>query len=122
QFDSAALDASKRLRFEPARRDGRAVAARIPFTFDFVRKPPPPTVPVVVPAPVPTPAPAPETKAPVTEGEPEELDVKGERPPREATTYVLKNDEIRKIPGTNGDLLRAVENLPGVGRPAALDG
>jgi hypothetical protein len=35
---------------------------------------------------------------------------------------VLKGDEIRKVPGTNGDLLRSVENLPGVARPSGLDG
>jgi TonB family protein len=38
-FDAAALDAARKLRFEPARRGDKAVAARIPFTFDFERPP-----------------------------------------------------------------------------------
>jgi TonB family protein len=125
-FDRAALEAANKLRFEPARRGDQAVAARIPFTFDFERKPPPVPPPVPAAVPVAAAAPAPEpTAAPVkepAEEDVEELDVRGERPPREATSHTLKGEEIRKIPGTNGDLLRSVENLPGVGRPAALNG
>src|SRR6185295_18623854 len=31
-------------------------------------------------------------------------------------------EEITKIPGTNGDALRSVHDLPGVARPPGLDG
>lgn len=53
---------------------------------------------------------------------PIEIGVTGDRPPREATKYVITGEEIRKIPGTNGDPLRAVETMPGVGRPPGIAG
>ncbi|MGZ3454170.1 MAG: TonB family protein [Polyangiales bacterium] len=46
-----------------------------------------------------------------------EIDVTGKRPPREVTVHSIEGEEIKKIPGTNGDALRAVENMPGVARP-----
>ncbi|HEU4409093.1 MAG TPA: TonB-dependent receptor [Polyangiaceae bacterium] len=46
-FDAAALDAAAGLAFEPARRGGRAIAAKIPFRYDFRIEPA---------APVPAPA------------------------------------------------------------------
>ncbi len=46
-----------------------------------------------------------------------EINVAGKRPPREVTVHSLEGEEIKKIPGTNGDALRAVENMPGVARP-----
>lgn len=51
-----------------------------------------------------------------------DIEVKGERPPREVTVHTLETQEITRIPGTNGDALRAVQNLPGVGRPPGLAG
>jgi TonB-dependent Receptor Plug Domain len=48
---------------------------------------------------------------------PEEVNVVGVRPPREVVKRTLKAEEIAQIPGTNGDALRAVQNLPGVARP-----
>jgi vitamin B12 transporter len=42
EFIEAALDAAKRLRFEPARRAGRAVPARIKFRLAFEPPPEPP--------------------------------------------------------------------------------
>lgn len=51
-----------------------------------------------------------------------EIEVKGERPPREVTVHTLDQTEISRIPGTNGDALRAVQSLPGVGRPPGLAG
>ena len=47
----------------------------------------------------------------------EEVEVRGERPPREVTKRTLEQREISRIPGTNGDALRSLQNLPGVGRP-----
>jgi TonB family protein len=35
EFDQAALDAARRLTFSPAMRDGKPIAARIPFSFAF---------------------------------------------------------------------------------------
>ena len=41
----------------------------------------------------------------------------GERTAPEVTERVLSADEIRYLPGTNGDVVRVVQNLPGVARP-----
>ncbi len=54
--------------------------------------------------------------------EPVEVTVKGDRPPREVTRRVLEEREIQKIPGTNGDALRSIENMPGVARPPGFSG
>ncbi|HVU05698.1 MAG TPA: TonB-dependent receptor [Polyangiaceae bacterium] len=130
-FDAAALAVAKQFRFEPARRGDRAVAARIPFTVRFERPhPEEPATPVVAPPPstskepksAPVPKPATPSAAPETEEEPEEVSVRGEKTPREPTTRTLTGAEIRNAPGTNGDLLRSVENLPGVARPSGIDG
>lgn len=52
----------------------------------------------------------------------EEVEVKGTRPPREITKRTLEQRELSRIPGTNGDALRAIQNLPGVARPPAIAG
>jgi TonB family protein len=121
-FDASALEAAKRLRFEPATKAGKAVPARIAFRFDFELKQEEP--PAAEPAPVPVAAPKPvKTAEPAPEAPPSvDIDVEGERPPREATKRVLSAEEITKVPGTNGDALRAVTNLPGVARPPGLEG
>lgn len=61
------------------------------------------------------------TKAAPVPGE-EEITVKGERPPREVTKRTLTRDEIGHIPGTNGDAIRSLQNLPGVARPPPFSG
>ena len=48
--------------------------------------------------------------------------VVGEKPTREATKVTLTADEISHIPGTNGDALASLTNLPGVARPPLLSG
>jgi hypothetical protein len=105
---------------------GTAVPARIAFRFDFERQAAPEAAPPVAAA-----APAATlsaSKARESAGMPDpstpsvDIDVEGERPPREPTKRVLSAEEITKIPGTNGDALRALTNLPGVARPAGLDG
>jgi hypothetical protein len=52
----------------------------------------------------------------------EEVQVRGTRPPREVTKRTLEQRELERIPGTNGDALRAIQNLPGVARPPAIAG
>ncbi len=44
--------------------------------------------------------------------------VRGKRVVQETVEYVLSGDEVRHIPGTQGDVLKAVQNLPGVARAA----
>lgn len=51
-----------------------------------------------------------------------EVVVRGQRPPREVTKRTLEQRELTRIPGTNGDALRAIQNLPGVARPPGLAG
>lgn len=42
--------------------------------------------------------------------------VRGRRPPREVTRREITRREITRIPGTSGDALRAIQNLPGMAR------
>ncbi|WP_437592669.1 TonB-dependent receptor domain-containing protein [Sorangium sp. So ce1000] len=51
-----------------------------------------------------------------------EVMVRGTRPPREVTKRTIEQREINRIPGTNGDALRSLQNLPGVARPPAIAG
>ncbi len=70
-------------------------------------------------------APSAEAAAPAVDGgadAPEDIVVRGERPPREVVKRTLGREEIEHIPGTNGDALRSLQNLPGVARPPALSG
>jgi TonB family protein len=52
----------------------------------------------------------------------EEVEVHGEKPPREVTKRTLQEREIARIPGTNGDALRSIQNLPGVARAPGFAG
>ncbi len=58
--------------------------------------------------------------APVSEGI--EIVVRGERPAREVTRRTVERREMERIPGTGGDALRSLQNLPGVARPPGLAG
>ncbi|HVZ31881.1 MAG TPA: TonB family protein [Polyangiaceae bacterium] len=123
EFDAAALDAAHSLRFEPARLGDRAVPAKIPFRFDF-RVAPAAAEPAAN-ADTPGLTAAPPAIAPSTATEASstlQVAVEGDRPPREPTREVISGPEITKLPGTNGDALRSVQNLPGVARPPAFDG
>jgi TonB family protein len=125
-FDQSAVAAAKQLRFEPALRDGVAVPAKIPFRIRF--EAPPPPEPAAAPAPIAPatqPAAPPPVAAPATDtslSDTLDIDVEGERPPREPTQRTLSAEEITKIPGTNGDALRSLQNMPGVARVGAFDG
>jgi TonB family protein len=48
--------------------------------------------------------------------------VHGARPRREVTRRPIGRRELSRIPGTSGDALRAIQNLPGVARPPSLSG
>jgi TonB family protein len=58
----------------------------------------------------------------VATGDGLEVVIRGERPPREVTKRTLTKREIDRIPGTNGDALRSIQNLPGVARPPGIAG
>jgi TonB family protein len=107
-FASAAVRAALGWRYEPAKRDGKPVAARIRVEVLF-RPPAPPTS---TPTATPNPAPAPKLVTPPT-GAPEEVTVHGahEEP---SLTASLTRAEVRQLPGAFGDPFRAIEILPGV--------
>jgi TonB family protein len=190
-LDEAAVDAAQRLVFDPATRDGRPVASRIRFRYEF--KPPPPRltgrvatqatdrpiagasvvvrdadnvehgavtaadgtwsvlglprgrIHIVVTLEGREPQAADEDLSPgeetsvvlrlapartplAVDAEPdggeavEEVTVRGTRPPREVTKRTLEAQEIARIPGTNGDALRSLQNLPGVGLAPVFSG
>lgn len=48
--------------------------------------------------------------------------IRGERPSREVTKRTIERSEIERIPGTSGDALRSLQNLPGVARPPSVVG
>lgn len=51
-----------------------------------------------------------------------EVVVRSKRPSREVTRRTVTQQEITKIPGTGGDALRAVQNLPGMARAPMAGG
>jgi TonB family protein len=119
-FDAEAIAAAKKLVFEPATRDGKAIRARIPFKFEFVAPIAAPTPPPAASALEPV-APAPAAPEP-TPSDVVDIDVRGERAPREPSKRTLQASELARAPGTNGDALHAVENLPGVARGSGISG
>jgi TonB family protein len=136
-FDDAAMEAATRLRFLPATRGGRPIRAKIPFQFTFAHtaepEAPAPAAPVAATSlPSDPPATPPIPSAPKATASDEgargddddddantafvDIQVKGQRAPRETTKHVLAREELATMPGTNGDAIHAVENLPGVAR------
>lgn len=192
-FDEAALDAANKLEFEPAKRNGQPIAAKIRHRYAFAPPPaqlvgkvttqlrdapiegatvtavgpdgkqwtatakadgswriegiPAGTYTITVAASGYGPATYEETLDPGTEAqvdlrlareqaaapppppppgvaveEVEEVTVRGTRPPREVTKRTLEQRELARIPGTNGDALRAIQNLPGIARAPGFAG
>ncbi|CAN5560014.1 TonB-dependent receptor [soil metagenome] len=52
----------------------------------------------------------------------EDVVVRGQKPAREVTKRTLEQRELLRSPGSNGDALRALQNLPGIARPPGLAG
>ncbi|MBN2361521.1 MAG: TonB family protein [Deltaproteobacteria bacterium] len=48
--------------------------------------------------------------------------VREKRPPKEVTKVALQREEVQKVPGTFGDPLRVIENLPGLARSSPVGG
>ncbi|MEZ4324410.1 MAG: TonB-dependent receptor [Polyangiales bacterium] len=149
EVDASVLAAAARLRFEPATQDGVPIPAVIAFRFSLLPALPPSpeageparspgesasTGPSTTTDPASTTAPgAPQTSATASAARatsvPDDLEVadievevRGEAPPREATRHAIEGVEVRRIPGTNGDALRAIETMPGVARPPGFEG
>jgi TonB family protein len=128
-FDEAAVAAISQFVFEPATRDGKPIPSRIVYRYRFFVEE------VARPAPDAGPDMAGERDAGVATGVEDAWDagpdggaveddglyetvVRGRRPPREVTRREITAREITRIPGTGGDALRAVQNMPGTARAA----
>ena len=122
-FDAAAVDAIQRFRFEPAKKDGKAIDARIRYRFVFAAPPPrSPEPPESAPPPRAVPEPEPQAPPAVPPGPvaPDEptygATAEVDAPRREPTRRTIRGATLTRVPGTRGDALRAVEMLPGVAR------
>ena len=51
-----------------------------------------------------------------------EVSVFGDRPPREVLRRTITRREMTRVPGSSGDALRSLQNLPGLARPPGLAG
>ncbi len=134
-FDELAVAAARRFVFDPATRDGTPVAARVRYRYVFEVHEEVHEVEVddagqgesgddgELPAEGDAEGDAAADDAPPEDAPDDELPVfsaraRAEPPPRETTRRTLTREVLTSIPGTRGDALRAVELLPGVGRPA----
>lgn len=107
-FVTRAAEAAREFRFEPATRDGRAIAAVIRFEIVF-REPPKAAAEASSREP---------TREPGSPSRPPgaapaiEVDVRGDRV--EPAVATMNRAEVRQLPGAFGDPFRAIEALPGV--------
>ena len=108
-FAEAARAAAERWRFEPARRAGVAMAAKIRFLVGFEQRSEPEPVPSTS-APAPDPAPVGPAPAPPPP-EPIEVTVTGSAPPG---ARIISRTFARELPGAFGNPFAAIEASPGV--------
>jgi TonB family protein len=78
--------------------------------------------PVVVVAQTPAGPPAGGTRPRASDPDEQGVTIRGTRVAREVTRTTLERREITRIPGTGGDALRAIQNLPGLSRGPFLSG
>lgn len=108
-FATSAVEAARAYRFEPARRAGKPVRARIKVVVSFAPPPPPRRA-------LPTPDdPLPEAlpgEAPAAPSRVEEVRVVGIREPKTPTEHRMGRAELRVVPGAFGDPFRAIDVLP----------
>lgn len=108
-FSSAALAAASSWRFEPARRGGAAVPAKIRFRVHFEETKSSGLDPEEE---EPAARPGVKGRGPTRSEPPLEVTVHGDRPPPGATR--MTRAEVEQLPGALGDPFRAVEAMPGV--------
>jgi len=126
-FDGAAIAAAKQFVFEPAEVDNKPAPAKITYRYQFVLKTEPP-VPVEPPKPVeppPTSEPPPIAPEPPKPNAPvvDDVQIRGKpRERKEAFQTTIRAEQARKVAGTQGDVLKVVQNLPGVSRPPVASG
>ncbi len=123
-FDAAALAAARRFTFDPAEVDDHPSPAKITYRYSFTITPPPAPPPLDVPVPVPVPdLPPPPSPSPPPAAPPDTIEVRG-RPHarRETNQTTIRAEQARRVAGTQGDVLKVVQNLPGVSRPPVASG
>ncbi len=134
-FDEAAMDAAWQFEFEPAMVDGVAVQSEILYKYRFFikeelkkkigkDKADPTGTDTVVPG-EPSVALPPDPPPDKVEDEEQEYVtvVKGEKDKQEqVVSHTLNTEEILMMPGTGGDLLKSVQNMPGMARAPASSG
>lgn len=112
-FASKAIESVRGYRFEPARRAGKPVRARIRVLIAFTPPPPPRRS---LPAPE-EPPPAEPTKPGEAAAPPrpvQEVFVLGRKEPKTPTEHRMGRAEMRVVPGAFGDPFRALDVLPSV--------
>jgi TonB family protein len=131
--DAQVLDAARRMRFEPAERNGVPVPARVRFRFRLRAPvaatssalPPNPYLTEAVPSGPPLLPPSVPRDGPRTVSSPRsvpvaraegEATVRARRQPGAATVMTLRAEELTTVPGTLGEPTRVVATMPGVSR------
>jgi TonB family protein len=137
ELDGVVLNAIRRFVFQPARRGGTPVAAKI--RYRYVVEPTAPSTELndfepessdeLTPLPD-DPEPALPDEREAASGEPasqpdaelEEYSATAEvaASPREVTRRSVEQERLTRIPGTRGDALRSIEVMPGVARPGSV--
>ena len=118
-FDAAAVDAARRFAFEPAEVDGRPSAVKITYRYDFTIVSEAPGPPAVDARPEPK---APPVSPPAPPRAEDDVVVRAPRPRRDAAQITIDASRARLVAGTQGDVLKVVQNLPGVARPPLASG
>jgi TonB family protein len=127
-FDAAAVAAANNFEFEPAEVDEKPAPAKITYRYDFViTKEPAAPQPGALDGDVHD-ARSGNSLGGLTERRPpggtvQEVDVRGgPRARRETVQYSVGTEQARNVAGTQGDVLKVVQNLPGVSRPPVASG
>ncbi len=139
-FDTAAVAAALQFEFEPAEVDDKPAPSKITYRYDFViaapekEGPKPEETPHVTretretregdaPPEAPPPVSPPPPKPSAAGERVEDVEVRGRpRARRETVDYRVRAEQARKVAGTQGDVLKVVQNLPGVSRPPVASG
>ncbi|MGH7282437.1 MAG: TonB family protein [Polyangiaceae bacterium] len=120
-FDDAAVAAAKQFDFEPAEVDDKPAPSKITYRYTF-------TIAVEPPAPPPAPTATATSAAlppppPLPNGKIDEVTVHAPaQRARETSDVKVSANEARRVAGTQGDVLKVVQNLPGVARPPLASG
>ena len=113
-FDEAALEASRKLRFQPAMQDGIPVSVQLNYEINFQLAPPAETLhQVATPQPPPAPAPTKAPRAATGLGASEfEATVEGDKPFTAASASTVRDRDFLLRPrATPEDILRSVPGL-----------